>query len=178
MRLKPSHAAKSGVGEHTARESESAQCVRTGRERGELPPPSLAPEPQGSGASCFLGGSRTLQGISSLGAGKKPPPGDERSPATFSPPQPAGGVSISRRAPMSLKRWSPTSGRAEPARSAGSTKLTNYVSDGSGIVCHCDSADQQSAGQQSDEAIDLAPTPKTARTWRAARCRRQMPERR
>jgi hypothetical protein len=45
MRPKPSHAAKSGVGEHTARESESAQCVRLGRERGELPPPSLALEP-------------------------------------------------------------------------------------------------------------------------------------
>ena len=53
MRPRPSHAAESGVGEHTARESESAQCVRTGRERGELPPPSLAPEPKGSGASCF-----------------------------------------------------------------------------------------------------------------------------
>ena len=55
MRLKPSHAARSGVGEHTARESESAQCVRLGRERGELPPPSLAPEPKGSGAFLFLG---------------------------------------------------------------------------------------------------------------------------
>jgi hypothetical protein len=55
MRLKPSHAARSGVGEHTARESESAQCVRLGRERGELPPPSLALEPHGSGAFLFSG---------------------------------------------------------------------------------------------------------------------------
>jgi DNA-binding transcriptional ArsR family regulator len=31
MRPRPSLAAKSGVGEHTARESESAQCVRLGR---------------------------------------------------------------------------------------------------------------------------------------------------
>ena len=57
MRLKPSHAARSGVGEHTARESESAQCVRLGRERGELPPPSLALEPNGSGAFLFLEGA-------------------------------------------------------------------------------------------------------------------------
>jgi hypothetical protein len=35
MRSKSSHAAKSGVGEHTARESESAQRVRRERVRGE-----------------------------------------------------------------------------------------------------------------------------------------------
>jgi hypothetical protein len=54
MRSKTSHAAKSGVGEHTARESESAQRVRRERVRGEHPPPNLAPEPQGSGALFFL----------------------------------------------------------------------------------------------------------------------------
>jgi hypothetical protein len=60
MRSKTSHAAESGVGEHTARESESAQRVRRERVRGEHPPPNLAPEPQGSGALFFLeiGGSR------------------------------------------------------------------------------------------------------------------------
>jgi hypothetical protein len=55
MRSKTSHAAKSGVGEHTARESESAQRVRRERVRGEHPPPNLAPEPQGSGALFFYG---------------------------------------------------------------------------------------------------------------------------
>src|SRR5476649_2135413 len=54
IRSKTSHAAKSGVGEHTARESESAQRVRRERVRGEHPPPNLAPEPQGSGALFFL----------------------------------------------------------------------------------------------------------------------------
>ncbi len=53
MRSKTSHAAKSGVGEHTARESESAQRMRRERVRGEHPPPNLAPEPQGSGALFF-----------------------------------------------------------------------------------------------------------------------------
>ena len=68
MRLKPSHAARSGVGEHTARESESAQCVRLGRERGELPPPSLALEPNGSGAFLFLEGAprRRLGGSATI----------------------------------------------------------------------------------------------------------------
>ncbi len=55
MRSKTSHAAKSGVGEHTARESESAQRVRRERVRGEHPPPNLAPEPKGSGALFFVG---------------------------------------------------------------------------------------------------------------------------
>jgi len=55
MRSKTSHAAKSGVGEHTARESESAQRVHRERVRGEHPPPNLAPEPQGSGALFFYG---------------------------------------------------------------------------------------------------------------------------
>jgi hypothetical protein len=50
MRLRTSHAAKSGVGEYTARESECAQRMRRERARGERPPPNLAPEPQGSGA--------------------------------------------------------------------------------------------------------------------------------
>jgi hypothetical protein len=54
MRLRTSHAAKSGVGEHTARESECAQRMRWERARGERPPPNLAPEPQGSGALLFL----------------------------------------------------------------------------------------------------------------------------
>jgi len=53
MRSKSSHAAKSGVGEHTARESECAQCMRRERARGERPLPNLAPEPQGSGALFF-----------------------------------------------------------------------------------------------------------------------------
>ena len=54
MRSRPSHAAKSGVGEHTARESESAQRMRRERACGERPPPNLALEPQGSGALFFL----------------------------------------------------------------------------------------------------------------------------
>jgi len=53
MRSISSHAAKSGVGEHTARESECAQRMRWERARGERPPPNLAPEPQGSGALFF-----------------------------------------------------------------------------------------------------------------------------
>jgi hypothetical protein len=63
MRSKTSHAAKSGVGEHTARESESAQRVRRERVRGEHPPPNLAPEPQGSGALFFYGTSDSTEGI-------------------------------------------------------------------------------------------------------------------
>ena len=55
MRSRTSHAAKSGVGEYTARESESAQRMRRERARGERPPPNLAPEPQGSGALFFCG---------------------------------------------------------------------------------------------------------------------------
>jgi hypothetical protein len=60
MRSRTSHAAKSGVGEHTARESECAQRVRRERARGERPnrsgrpararpikmPKSLAGEPR------------------------------------------------------------------------------------------------------------------------------------
>ena len=53
MRSRTSHAAKSGVGEHTARESECAQRMRWERARGERPPPNLAPEPKGSGALFF-----------------------------------------------------------------------------------------------------------------------------
>jgi hypothetical protein len=53
MRSRSSHAAKSGVGEHTARESECAQRMRWERARGERPPPNLAPEPKGSGALFF-----------------------------------------------------------------------------------------------------------------------------
>ena len=53
MRLRTSHAAKSGVGEYTARESECAQRMRWERARGERPPPNLAPEPHGSGALFF-----------------------------------------------------------------------------------------------------------------------------
>jgi len=53
MRSRTSHAAKSGVGEHTARESESAQCMRRERVCGEHPPPNLAPGPKGSGAKLF-----------------------------------------------------------------------------------------------------------------------------
>ena len=56
MRSRTSHAAKSGVGEHTARESECAQRVRWERARGERPPPNLAPQPKGCGAKCFLRG--------------------------------------------------------------------------------------------------------------------------
>jgi hypothetical protein len=55
MRSRTSHAAKSGVGEHTARESESAQCVRRGRACGERPPPNLALEPKGFRAKSFYG---------------------------------------------------------------------------------------------------------------------------
>ena len=55
MRSKTSHAAKSGVGEHTARESESAQCVPMGKSAWRAPTPNLAPEPQGSGALFVFG---------------------------------------------------------------------------------------------------------------------------
>ena len=43
MRSKTSHAAKSGVGEHTARESESAQCVPMGKSAWRAPTPEFGP---------------------------------------------------------------------------------------------------------------------------------------
>ena len=43
MRPRSSHAAKSGVGEHTARESESAQCVRLGKRAWRAPTPKFGP---------------------------------------------------------------------------------------------------------------------------------------
>jgi len=49
MRSITSHAAESGVGEHTARESESAQCMYRERLRGEQPPPILGPGLNGPG---------------------------------------------------------------------------------------------------------------------------------
>jgi hypothetical protein len=49
------HAAESGVGKHTARESESAQACAAGKERvANAHTHFLAPEPQGSGAKLFL----------------------------------------------------------------------------------------------------------------------------
>jgi hypothetical protein len=43
MRSKTSHAAKSGVGEHTARESESAQRCATGKSAWRAPTPNFGP---------------------------------------------------------------------------------------------------------------------------------------
>ena len=54
MRSITSHAAKSGVGEHTARESESAKRVCRERASGDRPPPFLAPGPYGSGAKLCM----------------------------------------------------------------------------------------------------------------------------
>jgi hypothetical protein len=59
MRSRTSHAAESGVGEHKARESESAQHCATGKSAWRAPTPNLAPEPQGSGALFFTGGRAT-----------------------------------------------------------------------------------------------------------------------
>ena len=49
MRSITSHAAESSVGEHTARESESAHCMYRERLRGEQPPPILGPGLHGPG---------------------------------------------------------------------------------------------------------------------------------
>ena len=55
MRPKHPHAAESGVGKHTARESERAQACAAGKERvANAHPHNLALEPQGSGAILFL----------------------------------------------------------------------------------------------------------------------------
>jgi hypothetical protein len=54
MRSITSHAAESGVGEHTARESESAQCMYRERLRGEQPPPILGPGLNGPGPNFFV----------------------------------------------------------------------------------------------------------------------------
>jgi hypothetical protein len=72
MRLRTSHAAKSGVGEHTARESECAQRMRWERARGERPPPNLAPEPKGSGALFFCTSGTPLSAVNIPGAGPEP----------------------------------------------------------------------------------------------------------
>src|ERR1019366_9794964 len=54
MRPRHPHAAESGVGKHTARESERAQACAAGKERvANAHPHNLAPEPQGSGAILF-----------------------------------------------------------------------------------------------------------------------------
>jgi len=80
MRLRTSHAAKSGVGEHTARESECAQRMRWERARGKRPPPYLAPEPKGSGALFFFahGGSRALGRPTPARARREAGPRDRR----------------------------------------------------------------------------------------------------
>ena len=57
MRPRHPHAAESGVGKHTARESERAQACAAGKERvANAHPHNLALEPQGSGAILFLAG--------------------------------------------------------------------------------------------------------------------------
>jgi hypothetical protein len=43
MRPKHPHAAESGVGEHTARESERAQCVPSGKSAWRTPTPKFGP---------------------------------------------------------------------------------------------------------------------------------------
>ena len=51
MRPRHPHAAESGVGKHTARESERVQACAAGKERvTNAHPHNLALEPQGSGA--------------------------------------------------------------------------------------------------------------------------------
>ncbi len=55
MRPRHPHAAESGVGKHTARESERVQACAAGKERvTNAHPHFLAPGPQGPGAKLFL----------------------------------------------------------------------------------------------------------------------------
>ena len=55
MRPRHPHAAESGVGKHTARESERVQACAAGKERvTNAHPHNLALEPQGSGAILFF----------------------------------------------------------------------------------------------------------------------------
>jgi hypothetical protein len=56
MRPKHPHAAESGVGEHTARESESAQCCADGKERVANAHPHFDPRDRKvPGVSVFYG---------------------------------------------------------------------------------------------------------------------------
>ena len=56
MRPKHPHAAESGVGKHTARESERAQSCAAGKERvANAHPQNLAPGLQSPGAEFFYG---------------------------------------------------------------------------------------------------------------------------
>ena len=54
MRPRSAHAALSGVGEHTARESESAQCCAAGKERVANAHPHFEPGTARSRVHCFM----------------------------------------------------------------------------------------------------------------------------
>ena len=70
MRPKHPHAAESGVGKHTTRESERAQACAAGKERvTNAHPHFLAPEPSGSGAKLFLGGTDSRKRATRVFAG-------------------------------------------------------------------------------------------------------------
>ena len=55
MRSRTSHAAKSGVGEHKARESESAQHCATGKSAWRAPTPKFGPGTERFRGLIFLG---------------------------------------------------------------------------------------------------------------------------
>ncbi len=73
MRSRTSHAAKSGVGEYTARESECAQRIRRERACGERPPPFWPRNRKVPGPYFFAGSETSLRSDTFSGSSRGPP---------------------------------------------------------------------------------------------------------